>query len=40
MAKKILICVAVALLALCGVVLARNDFVVGSIRPDSVLLYQ
>lgn len=40
MERKVLICVAVALLTLCGVVLARNDLVVGSIRVDSVLLYQ
>jgi Transcription activator MBF2 len=40
MARKILLFVAVALLALIGIVVARNDLVVGSIRVDSVLLYQ
>jgi hypothetical protein len=40
MERKVLLAVVVALVALCGVVLARNDLIVGSIRADSVLLYQ
>lgn len=40
MDRKVLFSIVVALLALAGVVLARNDLIVGSIRVDSVLLYQ
>lgn len=40
MERKVLFFVTVALLALVGVVIARNDLVVGSVRGDSVLLYQ
>lgn len=40
MDRKVLFTTAVALLALAGVVIARNDLILGSIRVDSVLLFQ
>lgn len=40
MERKVLISILVALIALVGIVIARNDLVVGSIRADSVLVFQ
>lgn len=40
MERKVLISILVVLIALVGIVIARNDLVVGSIRADSVLVFQ
>jgi len=38
--RKVLLFVTIISIGFIGIVLARNDLILGTVRPDAVLLYQ